>query len=127
MKKLSKLFILCALVATFLLGCTAHNVTKATLRDTIFSVEETQNGNVRVWFTHDDIAGYCTSSPELGQTAMSLMKEYGGEVLAEFRTITTADKESSWWSTSACGGIIQGDTTTPMFLLTDIRKAPQTK
>lgn len=119
MKNLRWLFIL-VVAGAFLVACNPHRVTNATLRDTIFSVEETANGYYRVWFTHDDIAGYCAQTPELGLEALSLLQEHDGEVVATFRDITVADEEASWWDRSDCGSISSGEESTHMFILTGI-------
>ena len=87
------------------------------------SVEETANGHHHVWFTHDDVAGYCSAIPEIGEEAKSLLEEHDGEVVATFRSITVFDKEASWWDRSECGSISSGEGTTEMFLLTSISAA----
>ena len=116
-----KRFIALILVASVLLGCTAHRVKTAYLRDTLFSVEETENGYWRIWMTHDDIAGYCTQDVELGQSALTLLQEHSGEVVVEFRDIKgLSDAEFSWWDNSDCGSIYTGDSSTKMFLFTDV-------
>ena len=92
-----KRVIVLVLVASVLLGCTTHRVKTAYLRDTLFSVEETENHYWRIWMTHDDIAGYCTRDIELGERALALLQEHPGEVMVEFRDIKgLSDAEFSW-------------------------------
>lgn len=118
MKK-ATLLTLIALVV--LLGCIAHRVKNAYLRDTLFSVEETENGYWRIWLTHDDIAGYCTGDADLGKKALLLLREHSGEVIVEFRDIKVeSDPEYSWWDRSDCGTVYSGGNSTQMFLFTAI-------
>ena len=111
------------LVSLFLVSCTKYWVDNGKLRDTIFSVEKTRNGNVRVFFTHDDVAGYCTSDQELGDKAESLMLEHSGEVIAEF-TDMRGTEEWNFWSSSDCGSVSSGESSMVMFRLDDIYAVP---
>jgi len=109
--------LLAAVLLLSLIGCSPHRVEDAVLRDTLFSVEETENGYWRIWMTHDDICGYCTNDVELGREALNMLREHHGEVLVYFRDITPDDPEFSWWSKSDCGTIVTGaDSSTHMFL-----------
>lgn len=123
-RKVLRLAMVLLVLGMALAACNPHRVTDGVLRDTIFSVEEIANGYYRIWMTHDDIAGYCAQTPELGQEAMTLLQEHGGEVVVTFRDITVADKEASWWDSSECGTVAGGDSTTHMFVFTDIEAVP---
>lgn len=115
------------LVAAMLLlctGCYAHYVTNGVLRDTLFSVEVTQNGNWRIWLTHDDVAGYCTNDAGLGRNALSLLEEHDGEVIVEFKDIKLGDEAYSWWDSSDCGTVYSGGGTAHMFMLLSITPVP---
>lgn len=119
---MKKLLILSLLLLT---ACAGHRVTDGVIRDTLFSVEETKNGFIRIWMTHDDIAGYCTNDLELGKKAMDILKEHDGEVLVYFRDIQAGDPELSWWDKSDCGTIVTGsDSSTHMFMFYDISRVP---
>ena len=101
-------------------ACTRHRVKSGVLRDTLFSVEETNNGYWRIWMTHDDIAGYCTNSEELGKQALSLLQEHNGEVVVEFAAISANDPEFDGWDRSECGTIYANGGSTEMFVFTSI-------
>lgn len=105
------------LVLVILCACTPYRVKQATLRDTLFSVEQTNNGAWRVYVTHDDVAGYCTTDDELGERAYDLLFEHDGEVLIEFRAINESDTEYSFWGSSECGSVESGGS---MFLIENI-------
>jgi len=116
-KKLLVCFLLLALTVS---ACLGYRVAEGTLRDTIFSVEQTRNGNWRVFMTHDDVAGYCTNNQELGEKAYDLLMEHDGEVILKFRSIKADDEAYSWWSASDCGTVTTGDSSMAMFLMEDI-------
>lgn len=112
------------LLGLLLASCSSYNVKEGMLRDTIFSVEETNNGNYRVFFTHDDVAGYCTTSRELGQEARSLLQEHDGEVIAIFTDVRGTEEQDAW-TKSECGTIPTGaDSSMAMFRLDDLWAVP---
>jgi len=119
-----RILVILLVLTLFTAACNAHRVRSGTLRDTIFSVEETNNGYYRVWMTHDDIAGYCTQNRETGQYALHLLRNHNGEVLLDFRSINEGDPEHSWWNSSDCGSISSGDSTTAMFYLVSVVPVP---
>lgn len=122
MKFWSKL--LCIIVLfTCLLAC-AHRVESGTVRDTLANIEQTKNGNWRVWLTHDTAAGYCTTDNDLGEEALRLLKEHYGEVLMEYRDIKAGDPEFTIWSNSDCGSIVKGDSSMKMFYIDSITPVP---
>src|SRR3990167_2818530 len=111
----------CVVLTTSAFSCTPHRVAEGTLRDTLFSVERTENGAWRIFMTHDDVAGYCTASEDMGRKAAALLQTHNGEVLVEFRDPKIADKEFSWLDKSDCGTFITGtDSSMKMFILYSI-------
>lgn len=84
----------CALVLSACArGNQSYGSRAATLRDTLFSVEQLNDGMVQVWFTHDDVAVYCTMDVTIGNKLLSLLKEHNGEVLVEYRDLREGDPE----------------------------------
>ena len=120
--------VLVSLVAVSILsGCGAgiQAITDATARDTIFSVEQRNNGAVVMWLTHDDVGTYCTIDKNIGETAFDLMKS-GHDALISYRTLNGNDKENG-----ALGGLFQGACNTDRssgnntnYLVTKIEAAP---
>lgn len=107
------------LTSFLLMSCKGVQVEKGVLRDTIFSVEDMYNGSTRVWMTHDDIAGYCTLDPQIGQMAHELLAEHDGEVILEFQWVISGE-ERSFWHRSDCGEVSSGGGSTEMFRIIDI-------
>lgn len=104
-----KKFVIVLFVGLIVLaGCKAYYTESAWGRDSLFSVEITKRGFYRIWFTHDDVSAYCTVNEELGETAMTLLKEHDGEVLFHFFDEEIGDAESDWWAETKCGGGIYG-------------------
>lgn len=115
-----------SLLVLFLVGCGQTKVESGFLRDTLFSVEQTRNGNYRAWVTHDDVAGYCTMDRTIGEELMTILQEWNGEVIIEFRSINASDPEYSFWHNSDCGEIRTGaDSSTAMFMLLSVERAPK--
>ena len=122
------LALLAGLIVTVLLaGCGAglQAITGATARDTIFSVEQRNNGGVVMWLTHDDVGTYCTIDKSIGETAFELMKS-GQDALVSYRTLNGNDKENG-----VLGGLFQGACNTDRgsgnntnYLITKIEAAP---
>ena len=106
-----KLLLIVVFLFPFLVAarCNGTKIEDGMLRDTIFSVEQHYNGSYSVWFTHDDVIGYCTGDAELGKEALSILKEHDGEVVATYRDINAmSDEEASFWQVSDCGTLVEG-------------------
>jgi hypothetical protein len=123
-KRPMKKILLFVAMSIILCGCEYYYVEDGVLRDTLFSVEETNNGYWRIWLTHDDIAGYCTDDVALGKRALSLLKEHDGEVLVEFKDIPPGDDMYDWWNRSDCGTIYSGGGSSHIFMLIDVTPVP---
>lgn len=122
MKKSNLLVLVIILIVLAACSGRAGVVRNGVLRDTIFSVEEIENGTWRIWVTHDDVAGYCTADEELGKEAMDLILEHDGEVLIFFETPLPGEAEYSFWHDSKCGDISTGyEESTAMFMVTGIQ------
>ena len=105
-------------------SCGGTQVRNGTARDTLWGVEPVVNGNVRIFLTHDDVAGYCTSDPALAEEVQDILENHLGEVIITYSDITKEDKEAAWYANSACGSIVTGSDggSMKMFRLTAIRR-----
>lgn len=67
-------------------GAGPHAVRSGLLRDTIFAVEEKQNGSYFLWMTHDDVGTYCTMDAALYYEAKKIFidKTHAPEVLLTY-------------------------------------------
>jgi len=124
MKRKLMTFVLLGFLLVFCVACTATNIKHGYIRDTIGNIEQTNNGNWRVWFTHDTAAGYCTGSQEMGKRAEELLLTHYGEVILEYKEVTASDKEWSVWGSSQCGSLVKGESSMKMFLILAITPAP---
>lgn len=116
-----KLILILVLVSLLMSGCYANAVRTGTLRDTLFSVEETNDGAWRVFMTHDDVAGYCTLDSELGQEAHNLLLEHDGEVMVEFTSIKLTDESYDLWSGNDCNSLTGNSEYMAMYELINIQ------
>jgi len=113
--------IITILLLATIFGCRpigGSDVIRAEAVDWVWGYEELRSGATRAWLRHDDIAGYCTSDEHLG----SLIREYNGQmVVLEFKSSRWTGSES--WNTTGCNRLSTGsDSSTPIFLITGIRK-----
>ncbi len=116
MSKRVWLVVLFVLVSIVFSGCLPRSVVveKSLAQDWIWGTEILGSGASRVWFRYDNIAGYCTSDPDLAQKVIDLM---GEEVEFSFKTKRPQDDES--WNRSGCARLSTGtDSSTPIFKLT---------
>lgn len=119
---MEKLAVILLALALTLTSCLGYRVKEGTLRDTLFSVEQTRAGAYRIFVTHDDVAGYCTYDKETGEKAMDLLHNHNGEVLITFRFINEGDSEWDLWNGSDCKTTSSEDIY--MFLMQDIEAVP---
>ena len=125
MKNTKKMFLAFLAIALILASCTGGGRVSrggGVLRDTIFSVEQLGNGNYRVFFTHDDVAGYCTADAKLGKQAIQLVKEHDGEVLATYDDLRFGDDELAGMSN--CGYIGSAESGMVWFRLVELTSVP---
>ena len=121
-KRVRKHFVLLPLVVVAIVAgsCVGVFVENGVIRDTLGNVEQTYNGNWRIWFTHDTAAGYCTLDNSLGEYALYLLENHDGEVLLEYKSILAGDSEYSLWNNSDCGSIQKGESSMVMFAVVKI-------
>ena len=101
-------------------ACVGTLVKSGEIRDTIGNVEQTVNGNWRVWFTHDTAAGYCTCDNKIGEYAKYLLENHDGEVILKYKSIREGDPEYDAWQKSGCGSITKGESYMEMFAIVEI-------
>lgn len=66
-------------------------------RDTLYSIDYRGNGAVLLFFTHDDVSGYCFSNKAEIDQAEDLIKNWNGEVLIDYESqITGLDASSPY-------------------------------
>lgn len=110
----------CVIVAIILTlsGCAgAQAITKATLRDTIFSVEPRNNGVTVMWMTHDDVGAYCTTRPEIAAKMHRFLNEQTRrEVLVDYKSLNVGDE-----GYNLLNGGCSTDTDTTNYIVIDIR------
>ena len=58
-------------------------------RDTLYSIDYRGNGAVLLFFTHDDVSGYCFSNKAEIDQAEDLIKNWNGEVLIDYESQVT--------------------------------------
>ena len=58
-------------------------------RDTLYSIDYRGNGAVLLFFTHDDVSGYCFSDKAKIDQAEDLIKNWNGEVLIDYESQIT--------------------------------------
>lgn len=97
--------------------CGSKKIQEGVGRDTMSNVEHHRNGATSVWFTHDELIGYCTVDTELGDWAEYLLREYDGEVIFEYKDMNITDPEASFWGVSQCGNIGNESGTEAVILL----------
>lgn len=114
--KVKALFIL--IVALLITGCAGVQAIKgkATLRDTIFSVEPRNNGVTVMWMTHDDVGAYCTTKPEVA-AKMNYFLNKGGEVLVDYKSLNVGDE-----GFDLLNGGCSTDENTTNYIVLDIRR-----
>jgi len=112
------------LLALALVSCNpSGRVERAVAWDWVWGLEYLESGSVRVWFRHDNIAGYCTGDPALVEQIVEL----GGQpVEFEFERVDWASEENPGFSgVSGCSSLSTGtDSSTPIFKITSIELAP---
>ncbi len=122
--KLKILAVILVIGCISLVSCIpSARVKKATAWDWVWGLEEMESGAVRVWFRHDNIAGYCTGDPEL----VKQLQELGGmPVEFNFETKDWADEESpNFFGTAGCSNLSTGsESSTPIFKITAVKHAP---
>jgi len=101
-------------------ACVGTMVKNGEIRDTLGNVEQTKNGNWRVWFTHDTAAGYCTRDNKVGEYAKYLLENHDGEVILKYKSIVAGDPEYNFWQKSDCGSIAKGESSMEMFAIVEI-------
>jgi uncharacterized lipoprotein YajG len=109
--------VICILVLV-LSGCAGpQSITKATLRDTIFSVEPRNNGVTVMWMTHDDVGAYCTTRPEIAEKMNQFLHQNTRqEVLVDYQSLNVGDEGYDLLS----GGCAT-DANTTNYIVIDIR------
>lgn len=118
----NKLLLAVLLAAILLTSCRSYRTKEGLIRDTIYSVEQSNNGSWKVYMTHDDISTFCTYNAQLGQKALDLLENYEGESFIKFRAVNETDPEWSFWNGSDCKTSNAADIT--MFMLLDVNPAP---
>jgi hypothetical protein len=96
---------------------------KATLRDTIFSVEPRNNGVTVMWMTHDDVGAYCTTKPEIAAKMVDFLSNYNGEVLVDYKSLNVGDDGYNLLN----GGCSTDSKNTTNYIVLDIRKTDGTR
>ncbi len=90
---------------------------KATLRDTIFSVEPRNNGVTVMWMTHDDVGAYCTTRPEIAAKMKHFLNDKNRqEVLVDYKSLNVGDE-----GYDLLNGGCSTDTNTTNYIVIDIR------
>ena len=109
------------LILAIVAGCAGPQAIrgKATLRDTIFSVEPRNNGVTVMWMTHDDVGAYCTTKPEIAE---KMQKYLDGsehvEVLVDYKSLNVGDE-----GYDLLHGGCSTDVDTTNYIVIDIRLA----
>lgn len=94
------------------------HVIDAVAVDGLWGYEKLRSGAIRIWLEDDQIAGYCTSDPELAEKVMGLE---GYTVKIHYETVGALDKEA--WNASGCSRLSLGtESSTPIFRLTSIER-----
>lgn len=121
-KRFSILFVLLGVLPILFVGllssCTSpgSDVVDAAAVDWLWGVENLRSGATRAWLRYDDIAGYCTSDPEI---ARELNDYIGEKVLLRFETKKWTDDESGY--NSGCNNLPTGaESSTPIFRITSV-------
>lgn len=109
-----EIFLLVVFLAVLLASCGPgpYAIERATLRDTIFSIEPRSNGTTTLWMTHDDVGAYCTRDSALVAQANALLAQPApyNEVLVTYRSINNSDSEWQWFGVGE--GCARDSTTT---------------
>lgn len=100
---MKRLIVLFAILVLILAACTGPQaVVNATLRDTIFGIEQRASGTTMIWMTHDDVAIYCITDPVLANTANSIFRSSNPEVFLSYRSLNTSDPQWNILGISGC-------------------------
>lgn len=105
-------------VIVALTGCAGPQAIrgKATLRDTIYSVEPRNNGVTVMWMTHDDVGAYCTTKPEIAAKMKDYLEGGVGEVLVDYKSLNIGDE-----GFDLLNGGCSTDSNTTNYIVVDIR------
>lgn len=100
---MKRTIMLLAILIFILSACTGPQaVVNATLRDTIFGIEQRASGTTMVWMTHDDIGVYCITDPVIANTANAIFRNSNTEVFLNYRSLNTNDPQWNILGLSGC-------------------------
>lgn len=90
MKNKNYLFIVAAVIVLILTGCARTEEGRAS--DEVYSVERSITGGYGIYLKYDDSTVYCTTDPEIGELAESLLN-----LPHEQREVVIIYKEKRWY------------------------------